>query len=244
MCGRYAITSTPQALREFLGYIDAPNFPPRFNVAPTQPIPIICLERAPDGPRRRFMLARWGFLPGFVKDVKSFPLLINARAEGVEDKPSFRAAMRRRRCIVPADAYYEWLRLKDGPSRPFLFRRKDGKPMGLAGLFETWCGADGSELDTACILTTDASAATVAIHDRMPAVLRDQDFAAWLDCDEVSAAEAARLIRPAPPDALEFFEISRAVNKVANDGPEIQQPVAKLTATCPDSELPWDQGSP
>ncbi len=136
--------------------------------------------------------------------------------------------MKRRRCLLPADAYYEWLR---GPQasraakRPFVFRRADGAPMGLAGLWETYGSVDGSEIDTACILTTDANGATAAIHDRMPAILEPRDFAAWLDCDEVGAAEASRLLRPTGNDVLEFFEVGPAVNKVGNDGPEVQEPL-------------------
>jgi len=232
MCGRYAITSPPEAIRALFGYVEHPNFPPRYNVAPTQPVPIVHLARDPDGERRHFLLVRWGFLPGFVKDVESFPLLINARAETAAEKPSFRAAMKRRRCLFVADAYYEWLREgKSGKSRasarrPFLFRRADGRPIAFAGLYESYCAPDGSELDTACLLTTDANGAAAAIHDRMPAILEPRDFAAWLDCGAVDAQAASRLLRPAPDDALAFFEIGTAVNKVGNDGAWIQNPLA------------------
>jgi putative SOS response-associated peptidase YedK len=231
MCGRYAITLPPQAVREFFGYVDQPNFPPRYNVAPTQPVPIVRLERTAEGRfARRFQLVRWGFLPGFVKDPRSFPLIVNARSEGALDKPSFRAAMKRRRCLFVADAYYEWRR---GPgkgrareSRPYLFRRADGAPLALAGLYETWCGPDGEEVDTACILTTSANGAVVAIHDRMPAILEADALAEWLSCDEVEAPAAARLLRPATDDVLDFFEIGPEVNKAANDGPWVQAPKA------------------
>lgn len=230
MCGRFAITTAPELLRAHFGYADKPNFPPRYNIAPTQPIPIIRAERAADGGlTRRFMLARWGFLPGFVKDASTFPLLINARAETAAEKPSFRAAFRRRRCLIPADAYYEWRRppktAKRAAAQPFLIRRRDGAPMAFAGLFETYSGSDGSEIDTACILTTDANAATVAIHDRMPAIIEPPDFDLWLDPDETAAGAAARLLRPAADDALEFFEISPAVNKATHDGPQLQAPL-------------------
>ncbi|WP_424361156.1 SOS response-associated peptidase [Methylocystis parvus] len=230
MCGRYALTSAPEAIRRLFGYAETPNFPPRYNIAPTQPIAIVVGERGDRAPPR-FMLARWGFLPGFVKDPRDFPLIINARSETVLEKASFRAAMKRRRCLVPADAYYEWLKLGGAGRRiekkPYLFRRADGAPMGFAGLWETYSGADGAEIDTACILTTDANAATLAVHDRMPAILEPKDFAAWLDCDEVSDQKAAALLKPAADDALEFFEIGPAVNKTASDGPELQEPLAR-----------------
>jgi putative SOS response-associated peptidase YedK len=229
MCGRYAITLAPRAAREFFGYVEQPNFPPRYNIAPTQPVPIVSLERGATGAfERHFRLVRWGFLPGFVEDPKSFPLIFNARSESALDKPSFRNAMKRRRCLFIADAFYEWRREpgRGGArkGRPYLFRRADGAPMGLAGLWETWSGADGSEIDTACILTSSANGAVVAIHDRMPAILEKAQFDAWLSCDEVAAEDAWRLLGPAGDDVLEFFEIGLDVNRVANDGPWIQAP--------------------
>ena len=144
MCGRYAITLPPEAVRAFFDYVDQPNFPPRYNIAPTQPIPIVVGEPHSEGRRRRFMLARWGFLPGFVKDPKTFPLIINARAETLADKASFRAAFKRRRCLVVADGFYEWRRSgaeKASAKRPYLIRPAGGGPMGFAGLFETWSDA-------------------------------------------------------------------------------------------------------
>ena len=234
MCGRYAITSPPEAIRKLFGYAETPNFPPRYNIAPTQPIPIVMAQRE-DGARiRHFMLARWGFLPGFVKDPRDFPLIINARAETVVEKASFRNAMKRRRCLVPADAYYEWLKLSAGrriERKPYLFRRADGAPMGFAGLFETYIGTDGAEIDTACILTTEANTVTAAVHDRMPVILEAKDFDAWLDCDEVSAGEAAALLRPAGDDLLEFFEIGPEIGRASSDGPELQQPIARTLFT-------------
>lgn len=231
MCGRYALTSAPEALRALFAYEENPNFPPRYNIAPTQPIPIVIHNRDANGAwRRGFRLARWGFLPGFVKDVRDFPLIINARSETAVDKPSFRSAMKRRRCLVPADAYYEWLRLGAGRKterRPYLFRRADGAPMAMAGLWETYAGADGAEIDTACILTTPANGATVAIHDRMPAILEPRDFSAWLDCDGVRADDAAALLRPAGDDILEFFEISPEINRATTDGPQLQEPLLR-----------------
>jgi putative SOS response-associated peptidase YedK len=231
MCGRYSLTSPPEAIRRLFGYVETPNFPPRFNIAPTQPIAIVTGVRGADGaPARHFLLARWGFLPGFVKDPREFPLLINARAETAVEKASFRNAMKRRRCLIPADAYYEWLKLREGGKivrRPYLFRRTDGEPMGLAGLWETYMSADGSEIDTACILTTEANGATVAVHDRMPAIIEPKDFADWLDGDRVSAPEAATLLKPAPDDALDFFEIGPEINKATNEGAALQAPLEK-----------------
>ncbi len=173
MCGRFAITLPPEAVRAFFDYVEQPNFPPRYNIAPTQPIPIVFARAHTGGAERHFLLTRWGFLPGFVKDPKTFPLLINARAEGVGEKASFRAALRRRRCLVVADGFYEWRRAAEkGLRQPYLIRRVNGEPMGFAGLWETWMDATGGEIDTACIITTNRQPADVQrarAHARDPA---------------------------------------------------------------------------
>lgn len=235
MCGRLAITLPPEAVRAFFRYVEQPNFPPRYNVAPTQPVPIVRLERDPDGEKRRhFALVRWAFTPGFVKDPKDFPLVINARSETVLEKASFRNAMRRRRCVFVADAFYEWRRAAAGkakgapPAQPFLIRRRDGAPLALAGLWETWTGPNGEEIDGACVLTTRANAFMSAVHDRMPVILDLQDIERWLDAETHDAQEAQALCAPLPEDALEMWPISTAVNKVANDGPDLQTPVGPL----------------
>ena len=180
------------------------------------------------------MLVRWGFLPGFVKDPKDFPLVINARSETVAEKASFRNALKRRRCIFIADAFYEWRR-PPGPKRkgappaePFLIRRQDGNPMALAGLWETWTGPNGEEVDTACIVTTHANGPMAAVHDRMPVILEPQAFDRWLDCETHDAGDAARLMHPADDDVLEFVPIGTDVNKVANDNASIQTPRGKV----------------
>src|SRR5882724_11953550 len=165
MCGRYCMTSAPEAVRALFRYPEQPNFPARCNVAPTQPVPIV---RMADG-ERQFALVRWGLLPTWVKDPKGFTLLINARGESVNDKPAFRNAMKRRRCLFPADGFYEW-RQEGSARRPFHVRRKGGGPMAFAGLWETWMGPNGEEMETAAIVTTTANRTLAPIHDRMPVV--------------------------------------------------------------------------
>ena len=232
MCGRYAITLPPEAVRAYFAYADQPNFPPRFNIAPTQPIPVVRADPWSAGLARRFILMRWGFIPGFVKDPKTFPLLINARAETLAEKPSFRAALRRRRCLVIADGFYEWRREPGSvgrggaPRRPYLIRRTSGEPMGFAGLSETWCDPTGGEIDTACIVTTFANRLVGQLHDRMPAILAPAAFDAWLDVDGVEAAKALALAKPAPEEALELVEIGPAVNRAANDDASLQAPIS------------------
>jgi putative SOS response-associated peptidase YedK len=236
MCGRYVISSTPEAIRALFGYGEQPNFPPRYNVAPTQPIPVVRLH---DG-KRSFALMRWGLLPSWVKDPKTFPLLINARGESVLDKPAFRNAMRRRRCLIPTDGFYEWQAGKTagGPKRPYFVRAKgnhDGAspPLAFAGLYETWTGPNGEELDTAAILTTAANRTLAALHDRMPVFVPREAFDLWLDCANVEADAAAALIRPATDTLLEAYPVSTAVNRVANDSEMLVEPAPAATETRP-----------
>ncbi|MGH6975855.1 MAG: SOS response-associated peptidase [Stellaceae bacterium] len=220
MCGRYTITSAPEAVRALLGYPQQSNFPPRYNVAPTQPIPIV---RFVEG-ARQFALVRWGLLPSWVKDPKGFSLLINARGETVAEKPAFRAAMKRRRCLIPADGFYEWKAV--GTRKvPYFVRLKSGGPMAFAGLWETWIGPNGEELETAVIVTTRANRTLVPIYERMPVIVPPEGFDLWLDTGNVDAKTAVALIQPAPDNLLEAYEVSTAVNRVANDDAKLVQPI-------------------
>ncbi|MEX0840699.1 MAG: SOS response-associated peptidase [Xanthobacteraceae bacterium] len=219
MCGRYTLISAPEAIRALFGYAEQPNFPPRYNIAPAQPIAIV---RLADG-RRQFALMRWGLLPSWVKDPRSFSLLINARGETVRDKPAFRAAMRRRRCLVPADGFYEWTQAGGG-KQPYYIRLATGGPLAFAGLWETWTGPNGEEIETAAIVTTAANRRLAAIHDRMPVIVSPDAFDLWLDCANVDAETAAALIAPAREGLLELNLVSTAVNRAANDSPALIEP--------------------
>jgi putative SOS response-associated peptidase YedK len=218
MCGRYAITVTPEMARAYFGYEDQPNFPPRYNIAPTQPVPVVHRMEG----RLRFTLMRWGFLPSWVKDPKDYPLVINIRSETALEKNSFRAAIQRRRALMPADGFYEWQRL-GRESRPWLIRRPDRSVFAFAALWETWSSPDGSEIDTVALLNTHANGMISAIHERSPVILPPSDFAAWLD-PATAVKDAHALLRPPPEDLLEMVRIGRAVNSVRNDGPEVQAP--------------------
>src|SRR3984893_10989272 len=189
MCGRFVITSPPEALRQIFGYLEQPNFPPRHNIAATQPIPVVIIENG----SRHFHLMRWGLIPAWVKDPRKFALLINARAETVTEKPAFKNAIRRRRCLIPADGYYEW-QASDQRKRPFFIHRRDGAPVGLAGLAETWIGPNGEELDTVAIVTAPASADLAVLHQRVPVTIAPEDFDCWLDCRAHDAATAMALL--------------------------------------------------
>src|SRR5262245_19033768 len=210
MCGRYAVTSAPEAIRALFGYVEQPDFPARYNVAPTQPIAIVRLVNG----KRQFALVRWGLLPSWVKDPRNFTLLINARGESVMDKPAFKAAMKYRRCLVPADGFYDWKTL--GPRRqPYFVRAKFGGPLAFAGLWETWTGSNGEELETATIVTTRANRMLAGIHERMPVIVPPDAFDLWLNSAAVDVETAAALIAPAPETLLEAYEVSTAVNRTA-----------------------------
>jgi putative SOS response-associated peptidase YedK len=218
MCGRYAITTAPELVRAHFGYGETPNFPPRYNIAPTQPVPVVIEQEG----ARRFTLMRWGFVPGWVKDLKDFPLVINIRSETAREKASFRAAFTRRRALMPADGFYEWQRVEKS-SRPFLLRRPDRGIFAFAALWETWSSADGSEIDTVALLNTTANGVISAIHERSPVILPPEAFDLWLD-PQTPPDEAHSLLQPPPEDLLEMVQIGIAINKVANDGPEVQMP--------------------
>jgi putative SOS response-associated peptidase YedK len=180
--------------------------------------------------KRQFVLMRWGLIPAWVKDPKGFSLLINARAESIIHKSAFRNAMRRRRCLIPADGFYEWKDL-GGRKQPYFIRQqKSGGPFAFAGLWETWTGPNGEELDTAAIVTTNANRTLAAIHSRMPVILPPDAFDLWLDSAHVDATTAAALLVPARDDLLEAYEISPAVNRVANDCEALIAPIAASDA--------------
>src|SRR6266404_7835716 len=220
MCGRFVITSPPAALRQIFGYIEQPNFPPRYNVAPTQPIPVVMLEHG----GRHFHLMRWGLVPAWVEDPRKFTLLINARAETVLEKPAFKNAMKRRRCLIPADGYYEW-QVSEKRKRPHFVHRRDGQPIGLAGLAETWIGPNGEELDTVAIVTAPASADLAVLHHRVPVTIAPGDFDCWLDCSDDDAETVMALLRAPDEGSLVWHEISTRVNRAANDDAQLILPI-------------------
>ncbi len=221
MCSRYTLTSPPEAVRSYFRYLNEAVFPPRYNIAPSQPVAIV--RDTPTG-SREMALVRWGLIPSWVKDPRAFKMLVNARSESAADKPSFRAAVRHKRCLVPSDGYYEWVG-GAGAKRPHLIRPRGGGPMAMAGIYENWLGADGSEIETMAVLTTEANATTAVLHDRMPVVLQPEHFDVWLDCRPGTATHILDLMAPAPNDGLEIIEVSPKVNNPRNEGPEIQERV-------------------
>lgn len=190
MCGLYSLRKSPQETRALFGFAEAAAFPPRNPITPGQPIGIVRMENG----QRHFALVRWGFIPGWAKSVPPGKPLINARAETVMEKPSFRNAFRRRRCLVPADGYYEWSG-ETGKKVPYFVTREREALFALAGLWEHWMAPDGSEIETAILMTVSPNRELAAIHDRMPVVIEAQDHETWLTGEPEAAA---RLLRAAP----------------------------------------------
>jgi putative SOS response-associated peptidase YedK len=224
MCGRFSLTATPEEVAELFELEDIEPFPPRYNIAPTQPVLMVA-----NGPqdRRKAILVRWGLVPSWVKDPADFTLLINARSETAAEKPSFRNAMRHRRTLIPASGFYEWHRPEDKSQakQAYWIRPKNGGLVCFGGLMETWSSANGSEIDSGCILTTSANSAIAKIHNRMPVVIRPADFERWLDCRNCEPRDMADLMQPIDNEYFEAIAVSDRVNKVANSGPDVQLPV-------------------
>jgi len=221
MCGRFVITSPPEALRQIFGYLEQPNFPPRFNISPTQPIPVVMSENG-----RHFRLMRWGLWPAWVKDPRRFTLLINARAETVKEKPAFKNAIRRRRCLIPADGYYEW-KSSDGIKRPYFIHRRDGRPVGFAGVAETWVGPNGEEVDTVAIVTAPASGDLAVLHHRVPVTIEAKDFEFWLDCRAHDEDAVTPLMKGPEVGEFVWHEVSARVNHAANDDAQLILPITE-----------------
>jgi putative SOS response-associated peptidase YedK len=200
MCNLYRLKKAAREARTLFDFLDEPEYPPREYVAPLQPIGIIRHENGV----RRFALVRWGLIPSWVKVVQSGRPLTNARLETILEKPSFRHSIRRRRCLIPADGYYEWRGDVPGKKTPYLMHRPDNELFVFAGIWDHWLGADGSELETAAIITMAPNAALAQIHDRMPSIIQPEDHAAWLDILNVDGEAAVELIKPVPDDYFAY----------------------------------------
>lgn len=215
-------------MRELFGYDEYPNFPPRWNIAPTQPVPVI--RPGADG-KRHFVLVRWGLVPDWAREVGTKPLF-NARGETVAEKAAFRSAFKRRRCLIPADGFYEWKPGKGQPKQPYLIRRRDRAPVAFAGIWEHWQSPEGSELESCSIITTSANATLANLHHRMPVILDEADWETWMDTSETTTKSALEMLVPSPDGLLDAVPVSKRVNAVANDDATIQEEVD------PDIEMP------
>ncbi len=229
MCSSFTLTSDPETVRAYFRYQNPAEFPPRGRIAPTEPI-IIVRELNPA--QRLSVLVRWGFVPHWVKNPDDFPLIINARAETVSEKPSFRTSLSHKRCLIPVSGFYEWSGEKSNRQKHEI-TLKDHKPFALAGLWDHWMGQDGSEFESAVIITVNANEDISPYHHRMPAIIEEADFDKWLDVKNIRPKEAASYLKPAPDGLLD-------IRTVANPKPK---PKKKLKAKTARTKAPrTDQG--
>ena len=223
MCGRYRLSRRKQLVEEH--FDSAPwddDWNPRFNIAPTQPVPVI--RQNPKEPVRDLSLMKWGLIPAWSKDLSSAARMINARSETAHTLPAFREAMKLRRCLVPADGFYEWQR-RGSAKQPFCFEVGDGGLFAFAGLWERWRDPSGQWVKSCSILTTTPNAVTSAIHDRMPVILDPDSYDLWLDPGMRDVAAASDLLKPYDARQMRCFPVSTRINHVANDDEECSRPV-------------------
>ncbi len=227
MCGRFTL-SDPDAeqLSARFGVVAVPDLRPRYNIAPTQPIAVVRLG----GSAREMVMLRWGLIPSWAKDPTIGDRLINARAETVAEKPSFRSAFLRRRCLIVADGFYEWQKRRSG-KQPYYVRLREGQLFAFAGLWERWTGPQGQEIESCVLLTTSPNDLLRPIHDRMPVILHPDDYALWLDPAVDDRTRLQALLQPYPSDEMEAYPVGRRVNDPHNDDPRCIEPLPTLFPT-------------
>lgn len=222
MCGRFTLTVDPAELQETFADVNfPPKFAPRFNIAPTQPVLAIAND---DRHAADFFV--WGLIPMWAKDPSIGNRLINARAETLEEKPAFRGSLKYKRCLILADGFYEWKTGSNGKTKtPYFIHMNDRKPFAFAGLWDSWNSADGSQIKSCTIITTEPNDLMSLIHDRMPAILHPRDYAKWLDPSPQTPENLKPLIKPYPAEGMNAYPVSTMVNKPENDIPELVVPV-------------------
>ncbi len=219
MCGRFTLGATPRDVVDRFNVVQTLyDLTPRYNIAPTQPVGAVIEE---DG--RTLQGCQWGLVPFWADDPSIGNRLINARADTLRKKPAFRSSFKRRRCLIPADGFYEWQRRPRGKV-PVCIRRADGGLLAFAGLWDEWQSPDGSPLRSCAIVTTDPNDLMAKIHNRMPAILAPDDEAAWLDPANQDTTALAEMLRPFPSDAMTCYPVSRRVNNPAHDDPDLLKP--------------------
>jgi putative SOS response-associated peptidase YedK len=223
MCGRFSLGRSRRDIEEEFGASLPEGFRPRYNIAPTQEV----LALIEDEQGRRLERFRWGLVPTWAPDPQRGNKLINARAETLFAKPSFRDAARRRRCLILADGFYEWRKLPDGRKIPVYVRLRSRKPFGMAGVWERWEGPHGQVLQTCAVVTTEANELLRPIHDRMPVIVPPKLRDLWLDSHVHRATELAPVLRPYPAEELECYPVARWVNRADYDGPKCIAPLRR-----------------
>jgi len=224
MCGRFTLTDPDQRLVEQFDLPGIPDLKPRYNIAPTQPVAVVRVPTA--GAGREMVLLHWGLIPFWAQDPAIGARMINARAETAAEKPAFRHAFRRRRCLVIADGFYEWQKL-DGTKQPHFIRLRDPKPFAFAGLWERWEGPDASVIESVTLLTTEPNALLGEIHNRMPVILHPKDYGLWLDPGIQQPEKVQPLLTAYPAEEMEAFPVSRRVNSPDNDDARCIEPLAQ-----------------
>lgn len=223
MCGRFTLTVDPDQLREAMPWLEVPSgFKPRYNIAPSQPVAVV-----PNNGENRLDFFVWGLIPSWAKDPQIGNRMINARAETLVEKPSFKNAFRRRRCLILADGFFEWkIDERDGRQVkvPMYIRMKDGKPFAFAGLWELWNAPDGSQVYSTTIITTEPNTFLKSIHNRMPVILPVEKYSTWLEQKEMDPGNLQPLLTPYTSKDMTAFAVSRKVNDPKNEDPDIIQP--------------------
>jgi putative SOS response-associated peptidase YedK len=214
MCGRYTLLAAPELLQDLFGLAEAPDLAPRYNVAPTQQVAAV--RRLAGGEGRELVLLRWGLIPSWASDPSVGNRLLNARAETVADKPSFRSALRSRRCLILADGFFEWQSLK-GKKQPFYFRLRDGRPFAIAGLWERWARGSNGPVESCTLITTEANDLVRPLHERMPVILPPDAYEAWLDPAGGRPEQLQPLLRPYRAEEMIAYPVSVRVNSPRND---------------------------
>jgi putative SOS response-associated peptidase YedK len=223
MCGRYRLSRRKQVVEEYFDTVSSEeDWAPRFNIAPTQPIPVI--RQNPKEPGRKCSLMRWGLIPSWARDSSVAAQMINARSETAATKPAFRDALKSRRCLIPADRFYEWARTGKA-KQPYCFEVNDGELFAFAGIWDRWKDGSGKLVETCSILTTAPNAVTTAVHDRMPVILDPDGYELWLDPGMKDVAAASDLLKPYDARLMRCYPITTRLNHVANDAEECSKPV-------------------
>ena len=225
MCGRFALNTSKGALIEWFELMgldpDLPGFAPRFNIAPTQDL--LSVRHGDHG--RELALLRWGLIPSWAKDNSMAAKMINARAETVMEKPSFRNAIKKRRCLVPVTGFYEWER-SGTKKKPYLFGFRDGGLFAFAGLWERWHSPEGKDIETCSLLTTGPNDLMAPIHDRSPVIIAPENYSRWLDVDANAPDTLTTMLQPFSAERMTCTRVSERVNNVRNEGPDLVQPIS------------------
>jgi putative SOS response-associated peptidase YedK len=231
MCGRYRLTAKERYLRDHFGLDGDVSWAPRWNISPTQPVPVVRQDRKE--PKRTFALLRWGLIPYWAKDKSIGFKTINAMSETAADKPAFRDAMRRRRCLVPADGFYEWQKVGTKEKQPYSISMTDDSLFAFAGLWERWRDPADEFVETCTILTTKPNSLVADVHDRMPVILQPEDYDLWLDPGMTDVAVVANSLRPFDSRLMKKYPVNTRINRAENDGPEcaVEVPVVNAART-------------